>query len=348
MTKPNLKKVIIVRTNNIGDLILHLPPVRVLKQHWPQCEVSVLARAYTRPILELCPDVDKILDWDSLKTKTNDELIELFRQENYDAALVYSVGEPTTKRLCKIFKKCAIKIRIGQGRRLYKWLTLTHRLPSRKKHPSIHTAQTGLELLKPLKCTYNHALSAIPQYFCFNTPELKPAIAQQLDAKRLQVVLHPFSLGHGQEWPLENFVKLAQLLDSHTYQVIITGSASEATRLQQQAAFQDSSVLNLGGKLTLRQLAALLAHVDVVVASSTGPLHLSAALGTQTLGLFPNSSSKWPLHDFIKWRAVGRRAHSIRSARECSCKQACDCPLTLSPQRVHKLIQQWQHPEHMI
>jgi ADP-heptose:LPS heptosyltransferase len=89
--------------------------------------------------------------------------------------------------------------------------------------------------------------------------------------------------------------------------LLITGSAAEGSSLRDWMGGLRASVVDLTGQLVLAELIALLARVDGLIAASTGPLHLAAAVGTHALGLFPSTP---PIHP-ARWAPLGPRAEVL-------------------------------------
>ena len=73
------EKIIISRTDAIGDVVLTLPLAVYLKQQKPGCEIIFLGRNYTKPIVELCPAVDIFISWDDISNNSVEELKKLIR-----------------------------------------------------------------------------------------------------------------------------------------------------------------------------------------------------------------------------------------------------------------------------
>ncbi|NDA48530.1 MAG: glycosyl transferase family 9, partial [Alphaproteobacteria bacterium] len=124
--------------------------------------------------------------------------------------------------------------------------------------------------------------------------------------------------------------------------LLITGSASEGARLQQQAPelLSQANVRNLCGALDLNQLATLIAQSDGLIASGTGPLHLAAGLGRPTLGLFPPIKAI----DAVRWGALGRHARNLSAKQTCSActdRDNCRCMQEINPEQVQAVVLQW-------
>ncbi len=119
--------------------------------------------------------------------------------------------------------------------------------------------------------------------------------------------MHPRSGGSAAEWPLDRWSALIASLDPARVRVLVTGSAAERAALGTWLDALPPHAHDVTGRTELATLIALLARVDGFIAASTGPLHVAAALGTRTLGLF---SPRRPIHP-ARWRPIGQNAEVL-------------------------------------
>ena len=165
------------------------------------------------------------------------------------------------------------------------------------------------------------------------------------DSKKY-VVLHPYSRGHGREWPISSFVDLAERFIDDGYIVVLTGSLSEREKIESDHPYflSKKDVVNLFGKLSLNDLLALLKEAQIVIAASTGPVHLAASLGVKTLGLYPPRKGLNP----NRWGPVGKNALAL-SLRKCDQKSCsndtCECMQRLSVDNVFKIAKCYVNDE---
>ncbi|MFD2721109.1 glycosyltransferase family 9 protein [Hymenobacter monticola] len=169
-------------------------------------------------------------------------------------------------------------------------------------------------------------------------------LLQQRQPGQLNVILHPRSRGSAREWGLDNFGQLARLLHQAGHRVFVTGTAAEgeelADWLKQNAAFLAA---DLTGQLSLPQFMAFIAAADGLVAGSTGPLHLAAALGRHALGLYPPIR---PMHPG-RWAPLGPHAKfMVFDKPNCEdCRQqpaACTCIRAIEAAAVAAQVAAWQ------
>ncbi|MFM7022391.1 MAG: glycosyltransferase family 9 protein [Flavobacteriales bacterium] len=291
-----IKKIIISRTDSIGDVMLTLPMVGYLRKQFPRATIVFLGRAYTIPVLKCCLHIDDVIDFDELQSMDRDQQVEEIKKQKAD---VFIHVFPK-KDLAHVARKADIKYRIGTSHRFYHWVSCTHPVAFSRKNSDLHEAQLNFKLLAPLGISIVPTLADLAGFYGFVVQgELSKGLVLSVTKKK--VVLHPKSQGSAVEWGIENFEKLAELLLSEGFQVIITGTANEKASIAGSSLFRHPGVIDVMGKLDLRELMVLINHCDAMVAASTGPLHIAAALGKRAVGIY---SERKPIHPG-RWCPVG-------------------------------------------
>ncbi|HLF67082.1 MAG TPA: glycosyltransferase family 9 protein, partial [Gammaproteobacteria bacterium] len=303
-------KILISRTDNIGDVILTLPIAGILKTTFPDCKIQFLARGYAGAVVKQCRYVDEFIDWEPLAQLSTQDLVTAFTQFKTDTILhVY----PQSK-IAKAAKKAGIKQRIGTSHRLYHWLTCNKRVNFSRKRSTLHEAQLNLNVLKPLGINKSASLEQLAQYTGLETsvtPSTK--ILAYLNPQRFNLVVHPGTNGNTKEWPTDHFVQLINTLPADQFNILITGTSKEQQQYQQSLLNKCPRATNLMGQLNLSELVDLLGAVDGIVVNSTGPLHIGAALGIHALGLFPPQPGKSPK----RWGPIGKQAEYLVAEKPC-------------------------------
>ncbi len=296
MPKP-IDHVLIARTDGIGDVVLTLPLAVALKQLVPAVKISFLGKAYTRPVIEACRSVDAFLDWDDVKDNKA-RAAELLRSANADAAIiVFPANDVVTAA-----HAAQIETRVATGHRWHTILKVNRRLWFSRKQGNLHEAQYNLKMLGGLGLQSTWGLDAIANMYDMHVSPCRAEAARSFLSAQKRVLLHPKSHGSAVEWPSRSYGELAQMLTERGYSVAISGTARERAAIGDD--FPWDIVTDLTGKLSLGELMQTIATVDAFVAASTGPLHIAAALGVRTLGLY---SPKRPIHPG-RWQPVGPKA----------------------------------------
>jgi heptosyltransferase III len=328
-----VKTIIISRTDSIGDVVLTLPIAHVLKHKFPNCKIIFLGKSYTKPVLECCVNIDQIVCWDEINQFDNNKLLNFFSSLNADCVIHVFPN----KQVAVLAKKTGIPIRIGTSHRLFHWLTC-NKLPNfTRKNSDLHEAQLNFKLLEPLGIEINHSLISIQGYFGFTQIKpLKNELSSLIDKDRYNLILHPKSKGSAQEWGFSNFSKLLKLLPKDRFKIFITGTKQEGSLLKPILA-EHVDVVDMTGKMSLSELISFINNCDGLVAASTGPLHISAALGKKIVGIY---SSIRPIHPG-RWAPIGKNANYLTSKITCSnCMNGkrCECISTILPQEVLNVL----------
>lgn len=336
------KTFLLSRTDSIGDVVLTLPMCGWLKQHIPGARIIFLGKTYTKAIIECCPDVDAFLNWDELRVLPRTDQAALLRQHHIEVA-IHVFPHKDIARLCW---QAGIPHRIGTRNRWFHWLFCNHLVALSRRHSPLHESQLNLELLRPAGLSQMPDKTALAAYLHFGPPAPLPAALQAwLKPGRPHVLLHPKSQGSAREWDLEKFGLLARLLHQRGYQVFVSGTMQEQALIQDWLAKNQAFITDLTGKLTLPQFLSFIGACDGLVAASTGPLHLAAALDIHALGLFPPMK---PIHPG-RWAPIGAQAEFLVLNKDCQdCRAnpaACHCIRQISVEAVMERIVGWQLKE---
>jgi ADP-heptose:LPS heptosyltransferase len=312
------KTFIISRTDAIGDVVLTLPVAGVLRSLYPSARILFLGRSYTEDIIKACQHIDGFLNWDEWRQLPEDEAVQKLAETGADT-IVHVFPD---RAIARMAWKARIRERIGTTNRLYHWRYCNIRIRLSRKNSPYHEAQLNLRLLLPLGARETYSLGEIGGYYGLTrlTP-LPPAITGLLAPDRFNLILHPKSRGSAREWGLDNFRQLIALLPRERYKIFLTGTADDGRGLS--PLLQEYPFLtDLTGRLSLAQLLAFIAKADGLVAASTGPLHIAAALGIHALGIYPPIR---PMHPG-RWAPVGKKAKVFVKDDNCeACRRTADC-----------------------
>ncbi|RFB65726.1 MULTISPECIES: glycosyltransferase family 9 protein [unclassified Herbaspirillum] len=332
------KHILISRQDNIGDVILTLPMAARLKQLNPGVRITMLCRAYAAEVVRYCTDIDNVVEIERIEN----DLTGYLKRSDIDTVIL---AQPDRALAIAAFR-AGIRHRIGNARqKVYQLIYCNRRVRFSKGLSENHEAQINFEFLRPYGENHIPDRTEIPSFYHFSIPA-DAASTEHLKPYAFNLVLHTKSNGHGREWPIESYLELAQLLASRPeVHVWLTGSKGEGEWLNENASdlVRLPNVTNISGTQTLAQLTSFINQADGLIASGTGPLHLSAAIGQRTLGLFPPTR---PMHPG-RWAAIGRRASNLCLA-ESGCdgcsrrdKMTCDCMRLITPAAVLEVVESW-------
>ncbi|MDG1914517.1 MAG: glycosyltransferase family 9 protein [Crocinitomix sp.] len=315
----NPKKIVISRTDSIGDVVLTLPLAGILRERFPTAKIIFLGNTYTKPIIQCCEDVDEIWEWAEIEKKHPEEQIQWLVEQDVDTFIhVFP-----RKAIARLAKNAKIKNRIGTSHRAYHWFNCNYRLHFSRKRSNFHEAQLNTRLLEPLRIGANYSLKQLFQHIAFTKiPEFPEKYNQLLTSDKKNVILHVKSQGSAVEWGIPKFMELAKALDPKKFNIYFTGTEKEAKFFRPEIPKQEN-IFDLSGQMTLDELIVFIAASDVLVAASTGPLHIAGITNIRAVGLF---SSKRPIH-FGRWKPLGNTVFVFEDKKSSDLSQPLDIPL---------------------
>jgi heptosyltransferase III len=281
-----LRRILVIRTDRIGDVVLSTPVLTALRQRYCDAFIAMLVRPYTLGLVSGHPHADEILLDDAsginAGVKGFFRLVKLLRSRDFDTVLILH----PTFRLALLCFLSGIPHRVGTGYRAYSFL-INQRVFQHRKHAGRHELDLNLDLARavgaPLDVVQFHL--AVPEEAFARVRML----LQTIDLKPGQpfVILHPGSGGSAIDWPVSSFAELADRIhDELGVSVLVTGNNAETGLIDRLCALTKAQPRRLDGKLTIKELLALLSLAQVLVANSTGPLHMAVAVGCRIVGLF--------------------------------------------------------------
>ena len=325
-----MDKIIISRTDSIGDVILTLPLCIWVKENFPQTELVFLGRTYTKDIIACFDVVDTFLNFDDFSSLPTSERIARLKAD----CIIHVFPN---REIAALSKKAKIPMRIGTAHRIFHLLTCNYRLNFSRKQSLLNESQLNFELLKPLGFNETPSFDSLFQSLNhFNIPTVSlPTEFSGIDLSNT-IILHPKSQGSASEWPLEKYIELAQVLVQQKKTVIFTGTENEGKEFSAILPVHPQ-IIDSSGKLNLKQLICLIASCEALVACSTGPYHIAGISGIKAIGLF---SPRKPIHPG-RWKALGEKSVALVFDPSCSiCKKGkvCSCIENISVQSVLSAI----------
>lgn len=314
-----IKKIIVIRTDHIGDLILSTPFLKALRLGAPQAEITMVLPAYTASVLENVNFVDKIISYQGKPTR---DLEEQLRQMHADLTVclaprtcayklayatraTYRVGyfypnRPLTAIMCK-----AIYLTHSMSVNLNKELALGHPIP--------HEVQQLGELAKNMGLAYEDDTLSLQL-----SPEEEAASHQMNQNWKRPIVLlqlHNNWLSCG--WTVNNLVRLASglIMTSRGGDLVISYGPAEhklAADLKKALALtapkEKMTVDNITfmGDLSFRRWACLFNSVDFVVTPDTGAVHLAAALKKPVVAIYEPKTAVLNTQQWAPWQVAHR------------------------------------------
>lgn len=294
-TSQRSMRILLVRTDRLGDVILTLPMLPLLRKRFPGAFIGLLLKKYTADLVEGNPYADELLLYDDGQSLIPSAvMVKTIKAKNFDIAIVVH----PTPRIAWLLFRAGIPERIGSGYRYYS-LLFNKRVYEHRKDAKRHELEYNLNLLKKLDCP----IGGKPEFALTIPPGVDATVeglfaSVGIDPKKEIIVVHPGTGGSAKEWPADNFGLLAARLQTERDgQILITGSQEEEPKVARVLLGTKGKGIPLAGRLSLKELAAVIKRASLFISNSTGPLHIAAAVGTPAVCMFSQittmSAARW-------------------------------------------------------
>lgn len=303
-------RLLVVRPDRLGDVILSTPVFEAIKRHYPRAHLTVLVRESVAPLLRGLPHVDEVMVYDperkhkglkgtlllAAQLRKRDFRIGVVLQSNWRVAAALFWGR--------------VRYRVGPLSKLHSYLFYNRGIRQRRSHVEMHESDYNLQLLRRLGIR----IPARRLSTQVHIPEETRAQARawllergwDFSAQHALIAVHPGMGGSALNWPEAHYVEFVRALLKDGRKVLLTAGPAEAPLVARiQDALGDLSdeqrqrlmayVNSSGDPVTF--LGALYSLSSLVVAPSTGPLHVAVAAGTPVVTFYPpirvQSALRW-------------------------------------------------------
>lgn len=323
-------RILVIRPGGIGDAVLFIPMLQALRRNWPRAEIVLLMERRNSGVIEGTGLADQVLRYDNpvrglgraLRLRF-DLVIDTEQYHCLSAVVAFLTGAPR---------------RIGFGTNWRRGL-LTHSVPYDQE---LYEVFSFLQLAETATGEKHQWDPEIPFY-----PLPEPALVFARQAliplgERPLVAIHPGASIPERRWPPTRYGALAAELAQDGAGIVILGGKQDVQAAGViSAALAGKPFVDLAGRCTLQQAAAVVSRVAVYVSADTGLLHLAFATGTSTVHLFgPGVLSKWG--------PPGNRFRCVEFPTPCSpctrygytppCCQGTACMLGIPPEQVGEAV----------
>lgn len=296
------QKLLVVRNDKIGDFMLAWPALACLKKASPAPHVTVLVSAYTASLAKVCPWVDEvIIDPDNQADKTAQKaLLRRIKQAKFDALLTLF----STPRIGWLGFQAGIPLRIAPAT---KWAQVFYnvRIHQRRSQSAKPEYQYNVDLACELLTRLSLKLSTLPLPPFWPLDEMQRYTQRQtlaLDPSERVLVVHPGGGGSAVNLSDAQYATLIAQIHQRCRDLplrwLISAGPSEQPQAQaliDQLTESGVAADHFPGTTSLDTFALQLAGADMLIAGSTGPLHIAGCLNIATAGFYPAKRSATPL-----------------------------------------------------
>lgn len=274
----NIKNILIVRTDRVGDVALTFPIIYLLKKNIPNSNIFFMVTEYTKDLLEYDQNIKKLIILD--KSFIKNYLI--LKKNKIDVAIVAS----PKFILALLFFLVGIPIRIGTAYRWYSFL-FNKKHYEHRKYGNKHELEYNFNLLKELNLNIDYNIS-YPIAIMEKDKSRVDSLVELSEKNIKLITVHPGSGGSALDLPLDKMKELLiEINKIKNVKICLTGLEKEAEHINQLNSSIDNKALCFINKLNLRELAYLIQKSKIFISNSTGPIHLAANVGTYIIGFYP-------------------------------------------------------------
>jgi len=297
------RRILITRLRFIGDIVLTTPLIRSVREAFPRGYIAYMGEKSAVALLEHNPFLDEIIPYDYGRPSLLEQARVAFalRRRRFDT-VIDLFGNPRSALICRL---SGASLRVG---------------PERKGRGKLYTVQVADDgLPKTAVEFHNRSLAAAGIPPRATAPEIFLSDDERRDARAYLrwslgegaeniIGIHPGATWPAKKWLPERFAGLADLIRAKLHAtVVLVGGPGDQETLEAVSARAASAPHRLN-VLPLRQLAAVIACCSAFVANDAGPMHIAAALGVPTIGLFgPGEENIWFPYDASRGHAALRR-----------------------------------------
>ena len=327
------RKICIIKPSSLGDVVHCLPILPALRRQFPSSRISWVVNSAFRSLLEGHPDLDRVIAYErggsGISTRgviATSRLCGVLLGEKYD--LTIDLQGLLRSGLMTAATRATIRVGMADAREGAGWF-YTHQV--RRLAPRAPRGRPGSQGRDS-----RWASRTASRRSCCRWATRKSGWAREVLARvpRPRLILNLGARWLTKRWPPQHFAELARRAAAEFGAGLVTVGSAEDRPLAEALGHHLGSVpfLDLIGRTSLLQLAALARESDIFLSNDTGPLHLAAAAGATVIGIYTCTDPRLT-------GPYGPRAATVRSCVWCapSFRKTCDrleCLAELTPDRV--------------
>lgn len=281
---PGVRRIAVLRANALGDFVFALPALEALRAAYPDAEIVLLARAWHETLLERRPSaVDRVIalpegipaDRGALEPHEERAILTDLSTQGWDLALqLHGGGQHSNPVVRALGARVTAGSRSEDAPELDRWIRY------------VYYQSELTRLLEVVGLVGATPVTLEPSLAVTDADRSAAAAAGADLADEAYAVLHAGASDPRRRWPPDRFAAVGDALAARGLRIALTGTPDERRVASAVAAAMRAPAIDLTGRLGLDGLVGLLAGAALVVSNDTGPLHVAAAVGTPTVGIY--------------------------------------------------------------
>lgn len=285
-----MKRILIAKLRHHGDVLLSSPVFTALRSRYPEAQIDAYIYKETLPMLEGL-DIDNYYLYDRKKGNTFSILKKIWKTK-YDLAINLTEGDRGA--LAALVSRAKVRVGYDPDKKTIKNAAYTHMV--RPVQRPRHTVEKNLDALRQIGI-FPSVEERAARFVIPDSSRL--SLLQKLDGISSFIHIHPVSRWLFKCWPEEKMIALCKELIKRGETIVMSAGPDPKEMAMVERICKEVPVHNLAGKLTLKELGALIDLSKLLICVDSVPLHIASALKAPTLALFgPTSDENWaPWHN---------------------------------------------------
>lgn len=309
MSWKDCKNILVIRADNLGDLLMSTPAIRALKESF-NAKITVLTSTMAAGIAGAIPEISRIISYDLPWVKTGQEfdpqqfyrIIETLKDSQFDAAVIFSVYSQNPLPAAMLAYLAKIPRRLAYCRE-NPYQLLTDWIPDKEPYSLVrHQVRRDLDLVASVGAITNNEHLSLSIDSENETIVTNKLLDLGIDPNMPWLILHPGVSEEKRRYPFKYWIETGKkIIQSLGYQVLLTGTASEKALTENIQAAIGTGAFSAAGAFNLPEFMTLIHLAPLVISVNTGTIHIAAATGTPVIVLYAMTN---PQHS--PWKSRGK------------------------------------------
>jgi len=332
----NFQKILIVRTDRIGDVLLTTPLIKALRNGFPNAHIAMMVRPYAGDVVLGNPYINEVIIYDKYGSQRSFLSSLKFaldlRKRKFDLAII---AHPTN-RAHWISYVAQIKRRVGFNRKL--GFLLTDRIEHRKQEGKVHELDYTLDFIHYLGLKAEDKKLFMPIRKDSEIYIKNLLTAEGVTPEDKLIAIHPGASCLSKIWKGERFAEVANKLSAEFgMKVVLVAGPCDINLSKRVKGLLHCAYIDASGKTTVSQLGSLLRRCSLFISNDSGPVHIAQALDVPTVAIFGRAQAGLSPR---RWGPTGEKSmtlHKDVGCKEClahNCQREFACLNAISVEKV--------------
>jgi len=296
LRRDEVRRILVIRIDLLGDVVLSMPAVEALRAAYPTAHVAMLVLPFTRSVPEISAAVDEVITLDTNRLRPGN--LRAFLQADSYREWISVLRHLRASKFDLCVSLCGLMAsilaflsgaphRVGYREESYP-LLFTHPVPGRRYKKGQHEVLYCLDLARAAGADSADSRLTLRAPEAAQESAARLLVDHGLAQEQAYAVVHAGATnGSAKRWPTHHWATLADLLHEQLgLWVVLTGSSGDGPLAEAIVGRARSRPILLTGETTIVELAAVLAGAAIVLSGDSGPLHMAVALSRPTVSLY--------------------------------------------------------------